>query len=269
VIEWPWLHRGKPERVLRTMPEGVAHALICRDLRPSGDRDEWVRGASRIFRQALRASRPGSHCAAAAPAAVAHWVAYALEDCGWEIRDRIVHACGDGSTHWVLARAPLSDGTVARNVLSHEVGAMNVDACRQGEVKRWPSNVLLGHSATCGPSGCCSSCVVSGFGDGAQYFETVAPDDMIEWFVRLLTRPDDVILDPFMGSGAVGAICIESGRRFIGIESDPEIFDSTRERLMSSDTRRAPRPEPRQGAKPTPTKRIKKVLQVPSCGSVL
>ena len=204
-----------------------------------------------------------------APAGVAHWVAYALEDCGWEIRDRIVHACGDGSTHWVLARAPLSDGTVARNVLSHEVGAMNVDACRQGEAKRWPSNVLLGHSGACGLSGCCSSCVVSGFRGGAQYFETIAADDVIGWFVRLLTRPDDVILDPFMGSGIVGAYCADAGRRFIGIEGDTEIFNSTRERLMSSDTQRAPRPEPRQGAKPTPTKRIKKVLNVPGRGSVL
>ena len=50
----------------------------------------------------------------------------------------------------VLARKPLAEKTVARNVLTHGTGAINVDACRiNGTAGRWPANVLLDqHAAT-------------------------------------------------------------------------------------------------------------------------
>ena len=51
----------------------------------------------------------------------------------------------------VLARKPLAEKTVARNVLAHGTGAINVDACRIGRAEggRWPANVLLDqHTAT-------------------------------------------------------------------------------------------------------------------------
>lgn len=48
----------------------------------------------------------------------------------------------------VLARKPLAEKTVARNVLTHGTGAINVDASRIGSVSgRWPANVLLDQHA--------------------------------------------------------------------------------------------------------------------------
>ena len=35
----------------------------------------------------------------------------------------------------------------------------------------------------------------------------------------------DVVLDPFMGSGTCGVACIQTGRKFIGIEKNKEFFE--------------------------------------------
>ncbi len=39
------------------------------------------------------------------------------------------------------------------------------------------------------------------------------------------------MLDPFMGSGTTGVACIQTGRRFVGIELDPVHFESACERI--------------------------------------
>lgn len=45
------------------------------------------------------------------------------------------------------------------------------------------------------------------------------------------TKPGDLICDPFMGSGSTGAACVRSGRRFVGIETDPKWFDLSIRRI--------------------------------------
>jgi site-specific DNA-methyltransferase (adenine-specific) len=47
------------------------------------------------------------------------------------------------------------------------------------------------------------------------------PADLIRHIVRASSRPGDVVLDSFTGSGVVGRIAIEEGRLFIGSEIDP------------------------------------------------
>ncbi len=49
---------------------------------------------------------------------------------------------------------------------------------------------------------------------------TVKPVALMEWLVRLVTRPDAVVLDPFLGSGTTGCAAVRLGRQFIGIERD-------------------------------------------------
>jgi len=46
------------------------------------------------------------------------------------------------------------------------------------------------------------------------------PADLIRHIVRASSRPNDVVLDSFTGSGVVGRIAIEEGRSFIGSEID-------------------------------------------------
>ena len=45
------------------------------------------------------------------------------------------------------------------------------------------------------------------------------------------TLPEDVILDPFAGSGTTGLAAIMTGRRFVGIEKEPAYFDIMCERI--------------------------------------
>lgn len=53
---------------------------------------------------------------------------------------------------------------------------------------------------------------------------TQKPVALMEWCLGFL--PDaDTILDPFAGSGSTGVACVKMGRRFIGIERDPDYFD--------------------------------------------
>ena len=45
------------------------------------------------------------------------------------------------------------------------------------------------------------------------------------------SNKDDVILDPFMGTGATGVACLETGRKFVGVEIDKKYYDVSVERI--------------------------------------
>jgi site-specific DNA-methyltransferase (adenine-specific) len=57
----------------------------------------------------------------------------------------------------------------------------------------------------------------------------------MRWLVRLVTKPDDLVLDPFMGSGTTGMACKAEGRRFVGIELDPEYVEIARRRIAATE----------------------------------
>lgn len=57
------------------------------------------------------------------------------------------------------------------------------------------------------------------------------PLGWMKWIVGLASRVDDVILDPFMGSGTTGVACVKLGRRFFGIEIEPRYFDIACKRI--------------------------------------
>lgn len=60
--------------------------------------------------------------------------------------------------------------------------------------------------------------------DGGKTHPTQKPIAVMQWCLGFL--PDaQTILDPFMGSGTTGVACVQMGRRFTGIEIDPEYFD--------------------------------------------
>ncbi len=60
----------------------------------------------------------------------------------------------------------------------------------------------------------------------AVFPEQLANDHILSW-----SNPDDVVFDCFMGSGTTGAMAVKNGRKFIGIELDPDYFKIAEERI--------------------------------------
>jgi hypothetical protein len=60
----------------------------------------------------------------------------------------------------------------------------------------------------------------------------------MRWLVRWWSLPGETICDPFAGSGQTGVAAVEQGRRFVGIEIDPEYCALARRRIQES-TRQA------------------------------
>ena len=58
-----------------------------------------------------------------------------------------------------------------------------------------------------------------------NHHPTVKPTALMRYLCKLVTPPEGIVLDPFMGSGSTGKAARLEGVRFIGIERDPEYID--------------------------------------------
>ncbi|HWZ11273.1 MAG TPA: site-specific DNA-methyltransferase, partial [Xanthobacteraceae bacterium] len=76
--------------------------------------------------------------------------------------------------------------------------------------------------------------------DGRKLHPTQKPEALLARVILAASRPDDLVLDPFCGSGTTGAVARRLRRRFIGIERDAAYAAAARERLAAAE----PLPEP-------------------------
>lgn len=182
-----------------------------------------------------------------------------------------------------VARKPISEDSVAENVLEHGTGALNIDGCRvDGESGRYPSNVVFDEAeAGCldakndETSGTGSELRAGELSEGQRYHEsggtdfeatpgrrridsggpsryfytskatkaertlngriknghpTVKPLDLMEWLVTLVTREDQLVVDPFCGTGTTCRAAKALGRHYLGIEENPRWADVARVR---------------------------------------
>lgn len=70
--------------------------------------------------------------------------------------------------------------------------------------------------------------------NGEKLHPTQKPIELIEKFILHSTTEGDTVLDSFMGSGTTGVACINTGRRFIGMELDDEYLGIAKARLENS-----------------------------------
>jgi site-specific DNA-methyltransferase (adenine-specific) len=278
------LHHGDALDVLRTLPDASVHAVVTDP--PSGiafmnmawdddrgGRAAWVAWLAEIMHEVYRVLKPGAHGLVWALPRTSHWTACALEDAGFEIREKVYHLQGAGfpkaldiskaidaelgatrevvgenpnhrpvsgveyegvyaggntgapyitapatpeaaqwdgyktalkpaAEEWILIRKPISERNVARNVLAHGTGGLNVDACRvsvaddepnkrraTGEYSksdensiyggglynhtrpatlsqgRYPPHVVFSHAPDCTEAACVEGCPVRALGE--------------------------------------------------------------------------------------------------------
>lgn len=65
---------------------------------------------------------------------------------------------------------------------------------------------------------------------------TVKPTELMKYLCRLVTPPNGIILDPFMGSGSTGKAALQEGFNFIGIEMNKEYYEIANERISNIKT---------------------------------
>jgi len=167
-----YLLQGDSYDWLKKIPENSIDSVVCdppyminfmskefdkSEGNPAGDVEFW--------KLVLKTMKPGSHLLAAGIGRTHHRMMIAIEDAGFEIRDCVYHVFGSGfpKSHniektlikmgenekakefagfgtalkpaveiWTLARKPLSEKTVALNVIKWGTGGINIDGCRVG-----------------------------------------------------------------------------------------------------------------------------------------
>ena len=67
--------------------------------------------------------------------------------------------------------------------------------------------------------------------DGKKVHPTQKPEALLARAILSASRPGDVVLDPFFGSGTTGAVAKRLGRRFIGIERDQTYANAAMKRI--------------------------------------
>jgi site-specific DNA-methyltransferase (adenine-specific) len=157
----------------------------------------------------------------------------------------------------VMARKPLR-ASVARTVLQHGTGALNIEGCRIAveDESRWPANLVLtdpvldgGADVVGGEPSYSRAFLVSkadrsdrepvlggappgGARDArANTHPTVKPVELMRHLVRLVTPPGGIVLDPFLGSGSTALAAEMEGFRWLGIEREEEFVRIAEARL--------------------------------------
>ena len=170
----------------------------------------------------------------------------------------------------VMARKPFK-GAAYKNVLEHGTGALNIDDCRIGENAGWsypngaggsePNHMQRGEKkgnanapvkATKGrwPSNVIMDEFISSELEKSKFFycakpskkekgsennhPTVKPIELISYLQRLVTPPQGITLDPFLGSGTAAIAASLEDFEFIGIEKDKDYYDIAISRIEMS-----------------------------------
>jgi DNA modification methylase len=176
-------------------------------------------------------------------------LAFALRDAGWYLRQDIIWS----------KRNPMPESVRDRCTKSHEYMFLltksaryffNVDAIKEqavggasgnSERKLRPSSDVLRRGNQAGGI----PWTGSEFRQKRDVWTTtvscrkgvhhaVYPRSLIEPCVLASSSEDDIILDPFNGSGTTGIVALDYGRKYIGIELNPKYIELTKERLNLS-----------------------------------
>lgn len=110
---------------------------------------------------------------------------------------------------------PYSSVTLTDNIIKNGVGAMNIQECLIDG--KSPTNILE-----------------FGFTNDEKknkIHEAQKPIELIEYLIRLTTIENQVVLDPFMGSGTTAVAASRLNRKYIGCERDGQYYIASKQRI--------------------------------------
>jgi site-specific DNA-methyltransferase (adenine-specific) len=70
--------------------------------------------------------------------------------------------------------------------------------------------------------------------EGKTVHPTQKPVALMEYLILTYTKPSERVLDNTMGSGTTGVACMNTGRKFTGIELDKRYFDTAKARIETA-----------------------------------
>lgn len=68
------------------------------------------------------------------------------------------------------------------------------------------------------------------------YHPTQKPECLLERIIKAATLENQIVLDPFLGSGTTGVVCKRLNRKFIGIEKEDDYFNICKKRIENEFT---------------------------------
>lgn len=143
-----------------------------------------------------------------------------------------------------LARKPMSEASLAKNIIKHSTGALNIDDTRFGPDKKWPTNILFDEEQ--------AKKLDEQLANASRFFyvskpskkekpvidgishETVKPLDLMIQLVSLITPENGTILDPFAGSGTTLEAAWKQGYTSIGIEQESRYIKLIEQRFNNA-----------------------------------
>lgn len=75
----------------------------------------------------------------------------------------------------------------------------------------------------------------SGIGKDRGLHPTQKPVALLEYLIRTYTNEGETVLDNCMGSGSTGVAAVNTGRSFIGMELDPDYFETAQQRIAETE----------------------------------
>ena len=131
LTELPRLPAGSVDAVVADPPGGINFMSKEWDS-DRGGRNCWVDWLANIMEAAIHCLKPGGYALVWALPRTSHWTACALEDAGFEIRDRIAHVFGQGFPKGKGCLKPAVEDWWLCRKPGPKVLPLNVDGCRVG-----------------------------------------------------------------------------------------------------------------------------------------
>ena len=112
----------------------------------------------------------------------------------------------------ILAQKP-KQGSLIENWKTHQTGLLDIDADLLEQAR---SGIIT---------------VEKSANDEEEALTASKPVALMDYLIRLLSRPGQVVVDPFLGNGNGAVAAIQNERQFIGIDPNGNNIDIARKRL--------------------------------------